>query len=191
MLDLGAGLGTAMRAASRVWPSLEAFTAVDAVPDMVTMGRDLGRAAPHHAVGGATWLPAELPTGAPRTPHALVVLSYVLTELSPSTSTETVRRAWEATAGTLVLLMPGTPAGYAKIIEVRADLLSGGAYTTAPRRGRPTPKSCAPGRLGVRPGAAAVAPRGPAVRRPGGRPPVVAAGDRTDGARGRAPARPP
>jgi ribosomal protein RSM22 (predicted rRNA methylase) len=121
-----------MWAATSVWPSLEALTALDALPLMIALGRELGRSAPHQAVETAAWVHAEAPAGLPRDPYDLVVLSYVLTELSPAAIAQTVDRAWEATAGTLVLIMPGTPAGYAKIINARTQLLQSGGHVVAP-----------------------------------------------------------
>jgi ribosomal protein RSM22 (predicted rRNA methylase) len=132
MLDVGAGPGSAMWAATSVWPSLEALTALDAVPAMIAFGQELGRLAPHSAVHAARWVCAEVPAGLPQGPYDLIVLSYLLTELSPAATAQTVDLTWEATAGTLVLIMPGTPAGYAKIVNARTQLLQSGGHAVAP-----------------------------------------------------------
>jgi ribosomal protein RSM22 (predicted rRNA methylase) len=132
LLDLGAGLGAGIWAAVDVWPSIESATAIDAEPQMMALGHDLGQAAAHQAIRSAHWTCGDLTTAVPSAAHDLVLLSYVLGELAAVAIPEIVQRAWGATAGTLVVVEPGTPPGYARIIQVREQLLRAGAFITAP-----------------------------------------------------------
>ena len=130
LLDLGAGPGTALWAAADVWPKLDSVTAVEAEPLMAAVGRRLAEHGPT-VVAAATWIGGRLPTAIPDEPFDLVTLSYVLAELDDATRAETIDRAWR-NAKAIVVVEPGTPAGYRRILEARAQLLSAGAALAAP-----------------------------------------------------------
>jgi ribosomal protein RSM22 (predicted rRNA methylase) len=71
--------------------------------------------------GTATW------------PHAdLVVASYALAELTPPQQAAVIDDALWATAQLLVIVEPGTPAGFARIHAARRRLLATGVPVTAP-----------------------------------------------------------
>src|SRR5687767_4484439 len=74
LLDLGAGPGAGLWAAAEVWPALDRATALDAAPAMLTLGRELARAAEHPAVARATWRLADVTAPWPAGPHDLVLL---------------------------------------------------------------------------------------------------------------------
>lgn len=123
-LDLGAGLGAALWAARETWPSLERAVAVEAEPEMARLGREL---APF-----ADWRAGRLPA-VPDGPFDLVTVSYVLNELDEAARDETVDRAWAAApAGCVVVVEPGTPDGYVRVLRARDRLLAAGALTVAP-----------------------------------------------------------
>ena len=130
LLDLGAGPGTAIWAAAAVWPDLRHVTAVEAEPAMAALGRELARAgAP--VVAGATWLDGRLPGAVPDASADLVTLAYVLAELDERAQADTLDRAWR-NANALVVVEPGTPAGYRRVLAARAQLLAAGATLAAP-----------------------------------------------------------
>jgi ribosomal protein RSM22 (predicted rRNA methylase) len=62
----------------------------------------------------------------------LVVASYLLAEIAASEQAPVVTRLWDASAGLLALVEPGTPAGYARLIAARAQLIAAGAKVLAP-----------------------------------------------------------
>lgn len=62
----------------------------------------------------------------------LVLCSYALNELKYSQRPEFLRRAWECTAQLLVIIEPGTKAGFANILAARTSLLAAGAHIVAP-----------------------------------------------------------
>ncbi len=49
-----------------------------------------------------------------------------------SERTELAALAWEKTRDTLVIVEPGTPAGYQRIVALRAQLIDAGAHVAAP-----------------------------------------------------------
>jgi ribosomal protein RSM22 (predicted rRNA methylase) len=130
LLDLGAGPGTALWAASAVWPGLERATAVEAEAAMSDLGRRLAAAGPPVVVN-AGWVAGTLPEGVPGEAFDLVTLGYVLAELDERVQAETLDRAWRS-AQALVVVEPGTPAGYRRVLAARARLLAGGATLAAP-----------------------------------------------------------
>ena len=132
LLDLGAGPGTAAWAAGGVWPSLRAATAVEAEPEMRRLGRELARAAASPVVADAEWVAGALPAALPSASFDLVTLSYVLGELAERDRESVVGSAWEAAAGAIVVVEPGTPAGYERVLEARDRLIALGATVVAP-----------------------------------------------------------
>ena len=135
MLDLGAGPGPGLWSAAARWPSLERVVAVDTEARMIALGQDLARTAPHAAIRGARWVRASVAEEPPEGPYDVVLLSYVLGELDAAGRDRAVDRAAEATArpgGLTVVVEPGTPEGYARVLRARERLLERGGFVTAP-----------------------------------------------------------
>ena len=59
-------------------------------------------------------------------------LAYVLNELAPENRPRVVERLWRLTVDTLVIVEPGTPAGWQRILAARRQLIEAGAYVIAP-----------------------------------------------------------
>ncbi len=133
LLDLGAGPGTLAWAAADVFPELGAVTCLERDAALAALGRRLAVDAPHPAVRGARWLEAdlarasELPQG-----HDLVVASYVLGELGPAVTARLLESARAACSGALIVIEPGTPGGFERILRARDALLASGARLLAP-----------------------------------------------------------
>ena len=132
LLDLGSGPGAAAWAAVATWPSIERVTAVDAVPEMVALARALAAHAEHPALRAAAFEPGDLAAPRELPPHDLVVLSYALGELPADARDALLRRAWAAARGAVLVVEPGTPAGYRAVIAARRTLLAAGARTVGP-----------------------------------------------------------
>jgi ribosomal protein RSM22 (predicted rRNA methylase) len=126
-LDLGGGTGAAAWAAMEQFPSLTDVLVVDQAGPALNLGRDLAARSRLHR---AQWQPGELTSFEPE-PADLVTLSYVLGELPPPVRDSLVRRA-AAAAGTLVVVEPGTPAGYERILAARQVALAAGLTIVAP-----------------------------------------------------------
>lgn len=130
MLDIGAGPGTALWAAADCWPQLADAALVDAS----AMFRDCGgRLAADASLPLITWQTADVTKGDfGSVPYDLVTAAYVLNELGPRSRTPLLERLWQATADMLVIIEPGTPAGWQRILTARSHLIEAGAQIVAP-----------------------------------------------------------
>lgn len=129
LLDAGAGPGTAFWAAGDCWPDLAEATLLEASPAIRAVGTELARA----ATATAAYKPFDLTRDTlPETRSDLVTLAYVLDELAPDRRAMLLTRLWQATEGVLVVIEPGTPAGFKRILEARATLLTLGGHLVAP-----------------------------------------------------------
>jgi ribosomal protein RSM22 (predicted rRNA methylase) len=132
LLDAGAGPGTVMWAAQDTWPDLVAVTLLERDPDMAAFGSSLAGYAASPALRGARWQQTDLARSFEAAASDLVTAAYVLGELPEAARDTLVQRLWEQTQGVLVLLEPGTPEGFARILRARTYLLSAGAHIAAP-----------------------------------------------------------
>ncbi|YBV96888.1 methyltransferase domain-containing protein [Phyllobacteriaceae bacterium JZ32] len=130
LLDVGAGPGTALWAASDCWPSLEKAVMLEASPAIRALGQELSR---HSQLQETEWRAADVARNLPETDQFdLVTLAYVLDELSPEEGLRLVERLWQAAKGMLVVVEPGTPAGWRRMMAVRKRLVDRGAHLAAP-----------------------------------------------------------
>lgn len=139
ILDLGAGPATALWPAASRWPLLERVTLVDRDPEMLRLGLQLWR---HAHPGGAG---PEIVTRAGDLVSAagdadVVIAAYAIGELDDASAARAVDRALAQAGRAVVLVEPGTPAGFARIRAARDWLLARGARIVAPcPHGRPCP----------------------------------------------------
>ncbi len=123
LLDLGAGPGAATLAARSLFPALAA-TLVESDGAFSAIAREL--------LPGTALLSQDLRLAIDYLPHDVVVASYSLGELPPAHRLRVVDRAWQAARLALVLIEPGSPAGFAVVREIRDHLLANGACMAAP-----------------------------------------------------------
>lgn len=64
--------------------------------------------------------------------HDVVSLCYVLNELPPAARPRLLDEAWRLARRALILVEPGTPQGFALLLEARRQLLEAGARLAAP-----------------------------------------------------------
>lgn len=132
LLDLGAGSGSASWAAQATFPALENCTLLERDPELIALGRALVQNADNALLKEARWHAADLCT-TPSLPESdLVIASYALNELSDQDAIATILRAWTAARVALVVVEPGTQAGFALIKKLRAELVEMGAHLLAP-----------------------------------------------------------
>ena len=131
MIDAGAGPGTASFAGTATWPEIAVVTMVDASARLLETSAELSADSDIAALREARRVAGDMVTAAAGD-AALVVASYALPEVSTSRLPATVARLWEATSGVLVLVEPGTPAGFARIRAARAALIAAGGNIVAP-----------------------------------------------------------
>ncbi|HVJ04106.1 MAG TPA: small ribosomal subunit Rsm22 family protein [Candidatus Saccharimonadales bacterium] len=132
VLDLGSGPGTALWAATQVFPGLQSATAFERDPRLIEIARRLAAQAEHPMLRDTTWLQGDLNATLPAGSWDLVICSYALNELPDQQRAELVRQAWARTAKLLVIIEPGTKPGFANILAARARLLAQGATLAAP-----------------------------------------------------------
>ena len=129
LLDLGAGPGIATWAALEAWPEISGVTLVEAEAEMARVGRTLAEHG-RDALRRGSWTVAA--AGADGARADLVVVSYVIGELQATAREELVRHAWKQTDDTLVIIEPGTVAGYRRMLAARAAVVAAGGSTLAP-----------------------------------------------------------
>ena len=131
LIDAGAGPGTAVWAAASAFPTLSDFTLLDANPALAALARRLmrddGRLADAGCrIGDVRQLLGNAP------PADLVVASYLIGELDGREQSGLAELIWERTRETLLVVEPGTPGGYQRIIALRTRLITKGAHVIAP-----------------------------------------------------------
>jgi ribosomal protein RSM22 (predicted rRNA methylase) len=131
LLDVGAGPGTAVWAAAETFPSLQSFALLDTNEALRTLalslfsdsfrlrdvGYERGEARAALAKAGAA---------------DLVIASYMVGEVGAAEQKALAELMWQKTRDTLLVVEPGTPAGYARIIALRERLIAEGAHVVAP-----------------------------------------------------------
>ncbi|HTG02895.1 MAG TPA: small ribosomal subunit Rsm22 family protein [Bradyrhizobium sp.] len=131
LLDVGAGPGTATWAAAEAFSSLKSFTLLDANHALRALALDIGR-------GSARLRDMTYQRGDARAALAdaeaadLVVASYVMAEVSDAEQSALTELMWTKTRDTLLIVEPGTPAGCARILTARRQLIAWGAHVAAP-----------------------------------------------------------
>ncbi|MDO9057662.1 MAG: small ribosomal subunit Rsm22 family protein, partial [Bradyrhizobium sp.] len=131
LLDVGAGPGTASWAAAEAFSSLTEFTLLDANSALCALALDLGGASTR--LRGMTYRRGEARAELAKADAAdLVVASYMIGEIGEAERAALADLMWEKTRDTLLVVEPGTPAGYARILAARAQLIRAGAHVAAP-----------------------------------------------------------
>jgi ribosomal protein RSM22 (predicted rRNA methylase) len=131
LVDVGAGPGTAAWAAARGFPTIADVRLVDDNPPMQALARALLAASEQAALRNAayaTGAPADVTDG----PADLVIASYFIGELAPDALARAADGLWSQADAMLVVIEPGTPAGFARIRDLRARLIAAGAHVAAP-----------------------------------------------------------
>jgi ribosomal protein RSM22 (predicted rRNA methylase) len=131
-LDLGSGTGAASWAIAEAFQQIESITQADRNQPLLNLSRTLTKHASSAALRNATQLTTDLACNLPENSADLVVLSYVLAELPPEQAQSLFVAAWGLCTGALVLVEPGTPAGFGHILAARFILGGGGAHILAP-----------------------------------------------------------
>jgi len=123
MIDAGAGPGTASWAAADRWDTLTNIVQWERDPGMIAMGQALGTPGYYE----------EKDLSAPFEASAdLVVMAYALNEFPEEMVLSLVERLWHSARQALVLVDPGTPSAWQRMMLVRRYLISLGAHLIAP-----------------------------------------------------------
>lgn len=131
VLDVGAGTGAAGWAALSALPDLIRVTCIEREGAMRKVGQRLAQAGPQ-PLRDAEWQSLDL-TKEPIPGKAdVVIASYVLGEMTAESRAKTTEALWDAATHMLLVVGPGTPAGFSQLGEVRSLLLARGAHIAAP-----------------------------------------------------------
>ena len=131
LLDVGAGPGTATWAAAEAFPSLQDFTLLDANDALRALA--LGLVTDSFRLRHMSYERGEARAMLKKADTAdLVVASYMIGEIGDGERRTLAELMWEKTRDTLLVVEPGTPAGYARIIALREHLIALGAHVAAP-----------------------------------------------------------
>ncbi|RVD37911.1 methyltransferase type 11, partial [Mesorhizobium sp. M4B.F.Ca.ET.019.03.1.1] len=130
LLDIGAGPGTMLWATIDLWSDLEAAVMLEASAAVRKIGQTL---AAETVAARTEWLAGDATIDlTDLQPADLVTAAYVLDEIVPASLPKLVGRLWQLTADTLLIVEPGTPAGWQRILAVRRQLIEAGAHVLAP-----------------------------------------------------------
>lgn len=137
LIDAGSGPGTVLWAAAEVWQTLTSLRLLDNNPLFREIGQLLSQSAEHPLDPIAAWEDFNLLDMNQQLEGTadLVTASYVLGELSASAQERRVLEWWRSTGHFLVIVEPGTPDGFRRILRARALLLEAGAAMFAPCAG--------------------------------------------------------
>ncbi len=132
VLDVGAGPGTASWAALAQWPNVSHVSQVEKSTPFMALAKALNGQSEVPALMAAEVVSGnvlKLPLG-----HKadLVIASYVLAELPMAEISAAVDNLWRCAGDVLILIEPGTPAGFDRLRLVRSRLLGAGGQVVAP-----------------------------------------------------------
>jgi ribosomal protein RSM22 (predicted rRNA methylase) len=119
VLDVGAGSGAASLAARELFPEAS-VTMIEREPALAEAARQFVPDAEVKIGDATSWL------ALPR--HDLVIAAYSFGEFA----TWMAERLWSAARVALVVIEPGSPAGFGRIRALRKELLQAGAHLAAP-----------------------------------------------------------
>lgn len=133
LLDAGAGPGTASWAAAEAWPDIASVTMMDHNRQFLEVAAELAKASGSEALAGASMLDGSLGRRMPLAGELdLVIAGYALTELSDDDLPDAVEELWRRCRGALVLVEPGRPRDYRRLMQLRDRLIDAGARMIAP-----------------------------------------------------------
>ncbi|MET9619469.1 small ribosomal subunit Rsm22 family protein [Streptomyces sp. NPDC006464] len=124
--DIGGGTGAASWAVAEAWEGAARTTVLDWAEPALALGRELAE-----GVFAAEWRRARISGALTLDGTDLVTVSYVLKELTESDRRAVVTEAARA-AQAVVIVEPGTPDGYERIIAARSLLVEAGLTVAAP-----------------------------------------------------------
>ncbi|MFI8822823.1 small ribosomal subunit Rsm22 family protein [Streptomyces sp. NPDC053431] len=124
--DVGGGTGAASWAVAETWQGAARTTVLDWAEPALAIGEELAR-----GVFEAEWRRERIGGALKLADTDLVTVSYVLNELTEADRTALVTEAARA-ARAVVVVEPGTPDGYERIIAARTLLVEAGFTVAAP-----------------------------------------------------------
>jgi ribosomal protein RSM22 (predicted rRNA methylase) len=132
-LDLFSGPGTAVYSVRNCLEEIRETTCIEKSEGFVALAQALhSKSDKSGPVTSPRFITSDLLQFPATRPHDLVTIGYAINELSADMIRRVIQYAWDATVRALVIVEPGTPAGYAALMECRDELLRAGAWLAAP-----------------------------------------------------------
>lgn len=132
LADLGAGPGTASWAFAEYFPGLKEFIPVEVDRELQEIGKQLAEASEREGLRNAVWQESNLENVSALPKADAIVFSYSIGELKEEALAPMIDLAWQAAGELLLIVEPGTPAGFERIRSIRKQLIDKGAYLIAP-----------------------------------------------------------
>lgn len=130
LLDAGAGSGAATWAANNQL-NLERITCIERESAMRRIGETLMKEG-GKTLASTRWISSDLTREKVASSADLVISSYVLNEMAQKNRHFVLDSLWNSTDKMLLIVEPGTPAGFSVLKDSREYLLSKGAHIVAP-----------------------------------------------------------
>jgi len=131
LIDAGAGPATGAWAATERFPALADVRLIDDNPHLRTLALACLQASATPSLRGASYERDDVCV-INRAPADLVIASYVIGELPSGRQARLADTLWSCAGQLLIVIEPGTPAGFARIRALRAHLIARGAHVVAP-----------------------------------------------------------
>ena len=128
VIDVGAGTGAAVWAVNDVTTS-NAIRCLEREESMINIGKKLMK---NTDLNDIRWKRFDILQDEIQEKADLVITSYMINELPKGDREKAVEKLWNATNKLLIIIEPGTPAGFANILKMRRNLLKSGGYIVAP-----------------------------------------------------------
>jgi len=126
-LDIGAGPGTALIAAVEAMLPLTYATLVERDAGFIKLGKELIESSMEQR-----WLCQDITKELKLPEHDLVIASYSLGELDENSRMQILEKLWQLTKKVLIIIEPGTKAGFESLKKMRESLLLKGGFLVAP-----------------------------------------------------------
>lgn len=132
ILDIGCGPGTAGLAALAAFPEAKALLGLDHNRRFLSLASRLAAESGMGAGRSITFGAGDIADTLAAEPADLVLCSYTLVELKDTAVPAAALRLWPLAKSALVLVEPGSRAGFARLRAARAALIEAGATILAP-----------------------------------------------------------
>lgn len=132
VLDVGAGPGTAMWATSEVFPFASQIQLLEQDSSLLSLGKKLASNSSSSFIKKALWTTSDVLKLSSFPESDLIIVSYAMGEWPQALWANVVKLLWKSTKGALVIIEPGTMAGFQVIKQARQQLIDLDAHLVAP-----------------------------------------------------------
>ena len=130
VLDVGAGTGSAVWAISELLNSPLTVTCLEREPAMISLGSGLMASNP--VLCQAKWIHHDMALSQVSQHADIVIASYALNEMDDEIRRAVVSNLWDCAEKLLLIVEPGTPAGFRQLLRARTELIRRGGHIVAP-----------------------------------------------------------